>query len=280
MLMARRLVGYRTLGARLASTSPLWSTIPPPVDFPPVLERLTDREAHGTVPVRTSCSAGFQDGSLLRCGMLDTSNLQGALDPAFLSSMLNFVITDRMYLPDGHPDLGGSAFGEYGAAHVSERLKLMRPLRVSEPLHIKMVDETPTPHPKGTLLTYTVDVLDDDGAVVLQISREGLFLNAAAPQSSSSSSKKKKKKEEASRPPADPREGRSLVSTTVFTPDMVAGCAPEPLSSPRSLSRISHVHVHVMRSRLNLATSRLLWSWCSPPTEPSTCRYPPQTATT
>lgn len=212
---AHLLAASPTAAAAAGPQTPPWD-LPPPKDTPPQLDILSDKVKDGRIPVRTTISSDFQREFLVRSGCVEKDFL-GSLDPSFVSAMLNAIMTQKLWQP---PKQGGGApgpkAGSFGSAHVSDKLHLKRPLKTGEQLTISLGVGVDSAHPKGKLTATPVQVTDASGAVVLDIDRVGLELQPMDPSKAGAGSSQKA-------PPADPKVGKSFVSATQFTPDMVAG---------------------------------------------------------
>ena len=186
---------------------PQWK-LPPPKEWPPILERLGELAQRGRAPMRTVISEGYQQAYHERSGV-NTDTFQSTADPSFIANMVSICMAEQLHL--GSRRTGGT----YGAVHVADDMELLRPLRFDEPLVITLGDAHAAPHPKGTVSTFPVSVTDASGALVMRLQRQGLELRPGAPRA-------KAAPQEAGRA-VDPRAGRTRVSSTEFTPDMVGG---------------------------------------------------------
>lgn len=199
------------VGTAAAALEPPWD-LPQPVDFPPSVKPLPDKADAdtGNIPCRISISADFQREFLLRTA-IEGDAFQGTTDPSFVSSMLNAVMTQRLYKAPSSSAYKPKS-GSFGSVHVSDRVTMNRPLVPGEDLIISVDSTKELPHPKGTLTESDVSVVDCNGSEIISILRQSLDL--APPSNSAQGSPKKKE--------SDPRVG-AKVSSTQFTPDMVAG---------------------------------------------------------
>lgn len=192
----------------------LWR-LPPPKSFAPILKRLPLLTMRGRVPIETIVTQDFQREFLLRSGVEENA-FRGTLDPSFVSSMLNAITTQNLDLPEGDPAFKPTS-GTYGTVHVSELMKLHRPLQAGEVLTITTRGQREEPHPKGSMVTTNYRVTDAANEIVLEMERKTLTLTAPEDTAAPGVAELQAPKH------LDAREGTTFVSSRTMTPDMVAG---------------------------------------------------------
>jgi hypothetical protein len=169
----------------------------------------------GRVPIETIVTQDFQREFLLRSGVEENA-FRGTLDPSFVSSMLNAITTQNLDLPEGDPAFKPTS-GTYGTVHVSELMKLHRPLQAGEVLTITTRGQREEPHPKGSMVTTNYRVTDAANEIVLEMERKTLTLTAPEDTAAPGVAELQAPKH------LDAREGTTFVSSRTMTPDMVAG---------------------------------------------------------